>query len=160
MPSATWMYEPPVQSPTIIQHWDGLPSITLSKLADGSARLLWVFEEDHPDQLGLFVHLTSDEAQLVFDTPPEIGLLERVRPSLADHTALIWHVDQQVMSAKVITLPQSGSEAQLWEFIDQQIESGFDRSLSMRDPELRTASDDIALVALQARQTTLAQAAS
>ncbi|KXO91154.1 hypothetical protein [Tsukamurella pseudospumae] len=154
------MHESPVQAPTVIQHWDGLTSITLSKLPDSSARLLWVFEEDHPDQLGIFVHLTTDEAQVVFDTAPEVGLLEKVRGTLADNTALIWHIDQQVMSAKVIELPRSGSESDLWEFIDGQIDAGFDRSLSMRDPDLRIASDDIALIALQAREATLIGAAS
>lgn len=160
MATTTWMHESPVQPPTVIQHWNGLASITLSKLPDGSARLLWVYEEDHPEQLGMFVHLTGDEAQAVFDTVPGVGLLEDVRSTLTDSTALIWHVDQQVMSAKVIELPRSGTEEQLWEFIDSQVDEGFDRSLSMRDPDLRVASDDVALLALHAREATLTSVAS
>ncbi len=156
MSETTWMHEEPTTPPTVLQHWNGLATITLSKLGDGSARLLWIFDEDYPDQLGMFVHLTSDEAQVVFETDPLVGLLERVRPTLSDTTILIWHVDQQVMSATAVELPRTGSESDLWDYLDGLIDRGFDRSLSMRDPEMSTASDDVALIALLARERTLA----
>ncbi|HEY5857066.1 MAG TPA: hypothetical protein VIW24_24270 [Aldersonia sp.] len=84
-----WLGERTTQAPTIIQHYDGLATVTLSKITSG-ARLMWVFDEDFPVQLGLFAHLTDDEAQTVFETPPEVGLLERVRATLTDREAFAW----------------------------------------------------------------------
>jgi hypothetical protein len=155
MPNRNWMHERAVQMPTIIQHWDGLAAITLSKLPDGSARLLWVFDEDHPQQLGLFVHLTADEAQIVYETPPEVGLLEVVRPTLAQTDALLWHLDQEVMSAKFVEIPRGGSEEDFWGYIGTRLEESFDRSVSVHNPTMTVASDDDALTALQAHHSTL-----
>lgn len=114
----SWVSEPPRQPPTIIQHWDGLASITLSKISSG-ARLMWVFDEDFPVQLGVFVHLTDDEAQVVFDTEPMVGLLERVRPTLEDTNAYAWRKDRYDLGARPFEISRDASEEdfaeQLWE---------------------------------------------
>ncbi|GAA3157891.1 MULTISPECIES: hypothetical protein [Rhodococcus] len=104
-----WVSEVPPQQPTIIQHWDGMPSITLSRIATG-ARLLWMFHEDFPDQLGVFIHLTDDEAQKVFETPNDHGLIEGIRSNLRDRNAYVWRKDDKRFGARPFRIPKRGDE--------------------------------------------------
>ncbi|NKS10113.1 hypothetical protein GS580_16865 [Rhodococcus hoagii] len=106
---ARWVGEPAKQQPTILQHWDGIPSVTLSKITSG-ARLLWIFHEDFPEQFGAFVHLTTDEAQAVFDAPNNQGLLEGIRRNLRDRDAYVWRKDHRLMGAAPFRIPKRGSE--------------------------------------------------
>lgn len=155
-----WVHLRPMQVPTIIQHWDGLPAITLSKLQDGTVRLLWVFDEDHPQQLGLFVHLTDDEAQIVFDTPPGVGLIERVRLALADTDALLWHADQITMTAGWITIPREGTEEAMWEMIGTELERlPFAVSMRASDRQQQGWDPSPATAAVEGRERTLVAAA-
>ncbi|OZC62104.1 hypothetical protein CH267_00755 [Rhodococcus sp. 06-621-2] len=117
-----WVYDRAPQAPTILQHWDGLPSITLSKVASG-ARLLWVFEEDFPEQLGAFVHLTDDEAQHVFESPSDDGLIEAVRTRLRDRTAYVWRKSGSSFGAAEFRIPKRGTEEQFAAALWQAAES-------------------------------------
>lgn len=119
-----WMYAAPVREPTVIQHFDGLAAITLSKLSDDTARLLWVFDEDHPEQKGLAVHLTDEEAQTVFDTPAPVGLLERVRSNMTYPAAVLWRCDQRAMFAQHIAIPRGGDENSFRNYLERVTEEG------------------------------------
>lgn len=152
-----WLYTEPVQPPTVIQHWDGLATVTLSKLPDGTARLMWVFDEDYPIQLGLFVHLTDEEAQVVFDTPPETGLLERVRQRLYDSLALLWSTDARTMRAKFVEIPGTGTdEDSFWASLWAESEKPYPWSVDMVNPPSGTR--DAARLAFEVRERTLAGA--
>ncbi|SKI79752.1 Uncharacterised protein [Mycobacteroides abscessus subsp. massiliense] len=152
----TWVYTVPEQTPTVIQHFDGLASITLSKLPDGTARLLWVFDEDYPEQLGLFVHLTDKEAQEVFETPAPEGLLERVRHTLTYPDAILWRSNQRVMSAQFIEIPREGDEDALWDHLGRLVEGEFPYQVDMRQPV--SASQTVASNLAQAVANTRAYA--
>ncbi|WP_131823306.1 hypothetical protein [Mycobacteroides chelonae] len=115
-----WMREAPVQAPTVLQR-----GISLSKLADGTARLLWVFDEDGPKQEVLAVHLTDREAQIVFETPAPVGLLERVRTTLRHSDAVLWRSGQCSSSAKFIAIPREGDEDFFWDFMEGLAEEAF-----------------------------------
>lgn len=117
-----WVRVQPPQRPTIIQHWDGLPSITLTMIP-GGARLLWIFHEDYPDQLGLFVHLDDFEAQQVFATPSDDGLLEGVRARLHDRDAFVWRKTGNMFGTESYRIPKRGAEPafaeSLWDAAEQ-----------------------------------------
>ncbi|MEK8070435.1 hypothetical protein [Rhodococcoides navarretei] len=129
-----WVRVQPPQRPTILQHWDGLPSITLSMIP-GGARLLWIFHEDYPDQLGLFVHLDDFEAQQVFAAPSNEGLLESVRSRLRDRDAFVWRKTGNMFGTESFRIPKRGDEPSfaesLWDAAEQ-VEMVLDLALEKR----------------------------
>ncbi|MFE7421529.1 hypothetical protein [Rhodococcus sp. NPDC057529] len=116
-----WVGERVHQMPTILQHWDGMPTATLSKIT-GGARLLWIFHEDFPEQYGLFVHLTDYEAQRVYDTPSDSGLLEEVRAILRDRDAFVYRKDGDSFGSLPFRITKSGSEPRFAEYLWQAAE--------------------------------------
>ncbi|WP_027500394.1 hypothetical protein [Rhodococcus sp. UNC363MFTsu5.1] len=156
---ARWVGEPAKQRPTILQHWDGIPSVTLSKITSG-ARLLWIFHEDFPEQFGVFVHLTTDEAQSVFETPNDVGLLEGIRTRLRDRVAYVWRKDHQHMGAAPYRIPKRGSEPQFAEAIwsaAEAVKPMIDlRRAGALSADTRSVSEAVAM----ARTKTLAAAAA
>lgn len=82
-----WLLEFPAADPVVLNRWDGLPNVVLVPILSG-ALLSWIFEDDDMETLGVFVHLTNDEAQAVFEGTG--GLLEPVRPYLLNRNAVAW----------------------------------------------------------------------
>jgi hypothetical protein len=82
-----WLREAPTGVPVVLSRWDGVANIVLFPIRTG-ALLWWTFEDDESEALGVFVHLTSDEAQQVYDG--DGGLLEPVRKHLRDRHAVVW----------------------------------------------------------------------
>lgn len=117
---STWMFEAPTQELTIVQR-----GITLARLPDGTARLLWIFDEEDSAETGLAVHLTDTEAQNVFDTPAQAGLLERVRSTLTHADAVLWRSDPGSLSARLISIPSEGTEESFWGYVEGLAEEGF-----------------------------------
>lgn len=131
-----WMYAPAVEEPAVLGYWQGITTVTLSTLADGSARLLWVYDDDEGTVDGLLVHLTAEEAQVVAETPGEGGLLEAVRPQLTDPEVLLWRRSWKSMSARLVEIPREGSEAELWEYLDGQVEAGYELEVALPDQSM------------------------
>lgn len=156
---AHWLGELPKQMPTIVQHWDGLPTVTLSQITSG-ARLLWIFHEDFPEQYGVFVHLTGDEAQKVWETPSDVGLLEGVRRNLRDRDAFVWRKDADSMGAQPCRIPKRGDEPAFAELLWSAAE-GIVRMTplaQLENPNSSTRSVDATAAVTRAR--TLAMAAA
>lgn len=141
-----WIAERAVQPPTILAHWDGLPTITLSKLG-GGARLLWIFDDFDEVQHGAFVRLTGEEAQAVYDTAPDVGLLEMVRRTLADRTAYVWRTSGgSRFEVGIVEIPSDGSE---YEFSTFLLGAAMSLEETATPPELerlrRSAEEAVAL---------------
>ena len=127
--------ERPVQPPTVLNHWDGIPSIMLFKIQSG-ALLWWMFQDDEGEQLGVFVHLTDDEAQAVFHGPIYEGLLEPIRENLSDRRAVVWNFRGDGLRAAEFDIPGGFDEPKfahlLWTAaenarVDDRAESGISR---------------------------------
>lgn len=112
----SWLDEAQDVPPVVVNQWDGLVTVGLTKISTG-ARLMWVLAEDFPRQYGLFAHLTYDEAQTVFDTPVDVGLLERIRVSMNDRQAMVWSYDGERFGSDNFTIPAGGSEPEFSETI-------------------------------------------
>lgn len=77
------------EPPTLIDTWDGAPSVLLAPTRHG-AILLWQFDQGADDsRYFLVAHLTDAEAQRVFTAPWTTGVLEPVRATLYDDRAVI-----------------------------------------------------------------------
>ncbi|MFZ2238019.1 MAG: hypothetical protein WAV90_00590 [Gordonia amarae] len=164
MTGQDWLTAEAVQAPTVVASWCAAPIITLSKLADGSARLMWVFDENAHGELsqrGLFIHLTDAEAQAVFDSPTRSGLIESVRAQLIDTAALLWEMGQHTLRATFIAIPRTGTETELWEYIDAQSALAEHCEMTMRGDiaPLDEPGADAAELARAVRQQTLRAAA-
>ncbi|MEU8901413.1 hypothetical protein AB0C65_36490 [Nocardia sp. NPDC048505] len=108
-----WLIEKPSQPPTILSHWDGFPNIMLFKISSG-ALLWWMFEDNDNEELGVFVHLTYEEAQAVFHGPIYEGLLEPIRSSMRDRNAVVWNRRKTgVVKAGRFEIPRGGTEPEL-----------------------------------------------
>lgn len=103
-------------APTALNFWNGRPIQFLLPAVDGSALLWWEFDvRDNDAVVGVIVHLTDEEAQRVFSTPPTVGLLEHVRSTLLDTEAAVFVFSQGPSAHRMIEIPRTGSED---EFID------------------------------------------
>lgn len=154
-----WIGETAKQPPTILQHWDGLPTVTLSKITSG-ARLLWIFHEEFPEQYGVFVHLTTDEAQAVWQTPSDVGLLEVVRRNLRDRAAYVWRKDFDRFGTQPFRIPKRGDEPAFAELLwdaAEQIDVMFNMAKLQGTPDPRQSAS-AAIARARADTLTLASA--
>lgn len=86
----------------------GVPTVTLADVGRG-ANLFWRFYS-RPDMM-LICHLTDDEAEVVVDTPPEVGLLERVRGQMKNRHAFLLDLDEDGLGhLEFFTIPRWDSE--------------------------------------------------
>ncbi|MDZ4266597.1 MAG: hypothetical protein U1D00_13030 [Mycobacterium sp.] len=117
MNDPSWAHLIPTRfTPTALNFWNGRPVQFLLPAVDGSALLWWEFDvRDNDAVVGVIVHLTDDEAQRVFSTPPTVGLLEHVRSTLIDTEAAVFVFSEGSSAHRMIEIPRTGSEE---EFID------------------------------------------
>ncbi|MBF6211864.1 hypothetical protein IU433_15730 [Nocardia puris] len=87
-----WLIEKPLRQPLVLGRWDGFSNIMLFHIPSG-ALLWWMFDETDEGSLGVFVHLTSEEAQTVYDSA-DGGVLEPVRHNLTDRQAVVWSASE------------------------------------------------------------------
>ncbi|MBY8861108.1 hypothetical protein K7711_31850 [Nocardia sp. CA2R105] len=140
----SWLREKPLQAPTILNHWDGVPSIMLFKIPSG-AILWWMFDEDGDEQLGLFAHLTHDEAQAVFEGSLSEGLLEPIRKTMSYPEAVVWAIRRNGMYAAEFMIPTKSGEPEfanlVWEAAENTAErrsiSGLSHTVSRTHRQLR-----------------------
>ncbi|WP_249644400.1 hypothetical protein [Nocardia sputi] len=105
----SWLLETPLQPPTVLSHWDGFPNIMLFKISSG-ALLWWLFEDNEDEELGVFVHLTSEEAQAVYRGPKDQGLLEPIRHNMSDRLAVVWNRQGERIKVARFVIPANGTE--------------------------------------------------
>ena len=100
-----WLGERTTQAPTIIQHYDGLASITLSKITSG-ARLMWVFDEDFPVQLGARSPI-SPTTRRKRCSRPRPRSVSRTGPSnaLTDREAFAWRKSGNELGVTPLVIP-------------------------------------------------------
>jgi hypothetical protein len=58
----------------------------------------------------LFVHLTDDEAQAVYDTAPGVGPIEQIRATLQDPHAYAWRLWEGRFSSVPFEIPRHVDE--------------------------------------------------
>jgi hypothetical protein len=106
-----WLRWATGKPPTILNTWDGTPSLFLAPTSDGGAILWWLFDrgDDGSDYI-LIVHLTASEAQTVFETRSGGPLDRLLAKSLEDNRLVVSRNN-----------PQSGEERTFIFFLRGQL---------------------------------------
>ena len=88
-PDPEWFRWATGRQPTILDVWDGVPSLFLAPTIKG-AIFWWQFDvgEDGSDYI-LLAHLTDAEAQAVFASRTDTGPLEPVRAHIEDDRVIV-----------------------------------------------------------------------
>lgn len=113
IPEPEWFKWATGQPPTVLDVWDGAPSLFLAPTTQG-AILWWEFEVgDDESRYILLAHLTDAEAQAVFDAEPDAGALEPVRRHIHDDRAVAarWH-PTGCAAERTTVIPRDGTEEQ------------------------------------------------
>lgn len=128
-----WLTEPVLQRPTVLGLYDGFSNIMLFKIPSG-ALLWWMFEDEESESLGVFVHLTDAEAQAVYSSRHDGGLLEPVRAQLTDRHAVVWSAKGgEVRSAEPFLIDGRVSEDEFSNRLWDAAESSRDRGGILAD---------------------------
>jgi hypothetical protein len=116
IPEPEWFDWATGQPPTVLDVWDGAPTLFLAPTTQG-AILWWEFKVgDDESRYILLAHLTSAESQAVFDAPPDAGALEPVRRHIYDDRALVARRHPGGCVAERITqIPRDVTEEQFTE---------------------------------------------
>lgn len=120
---------------TTLNVWNGRPVQFLVPIDGDGAMLWWEFDErDDESSVGVAVHLTDAEAQTVFETPPTVGMLERVRLTLTDTTAILFAIARGSSAHQAIEIPRGGTEEDFIDFLldeseDIRLTTGIDKVL-------------------------------
>ncbi len=119
-PEPEWFKWATGQPPTVLDLWDGAPSLFLAPTTRG-AILWWQFDlgEDGSDYI-LLAHLTDAEAQAVFESRTTAGALEAVRAHIQDDRAVIArrHPPSGYESVHMFHMPRHYTENQFADWLD------------------------------------------
>lgn len=121
IPAPDWIGSVTGERATILDVWDGLPSLFLTPAVEG-AFLWWQFDvgDDGSDYI-LLAHLTDDEAQAVFTSHTPDGPLEAVRAHVQDDRVIIArrHPPSGRESVHVFQIPRDYPVEQFNAWLDQ-----------------------------------------